>query len=285
MSQIVRSQRSASTRDLAYPLALTAFMALGLRVSILGVAWPSIRTTFDLSQSGLGVVLFVTGLGYLVSSFTLGRVIDRLGVGKMLIVSAAFLTITTVGIALAPSFPVMLGVSLLAGIGTGAIDAGINFFATRRFTETQMNRLHGCFGVGALVGPVLMGVLLGAGASWRTGYLLVSVIVAALTVLFVRSRQIWETAAPQTDTAQSAANMSPRDVLSMPVMWVCLLIFMFISGIEQTSGQWACSVIQEGMHTSDQVASLWSGLFWGGMAFGRLTLGGAAALVGTVPWI
>ena len=71
----------------------------------------------------------------------------------------------------------------------------------------------------------------------------------------------------------------------MPMMWVCLLIFMCIAGIEQTSGQWAFSVIQEGMQTSDQVASLWSGLFWGGMAFGRLTLGGTAVRVGTLRWI
>lgn len=272
-------------RDLAYPLALIAFMALGLRVSILGVAWPSIRTTFDLSQSGLGVVLFATGLGYLTSSFTLGRVIGRLGVGKMLIVSAAFLTVTTVGIALAPSFPFLLGVSLLSGIGTGAIDAGINFFATRHFSETQMNRLHGCFGVGALVGPILMGLLIGAGTSWRTGFLLVSLIVIGLTVLFALTRKIWETATPRATTESAVEVMSPRQVLSMPIMWVCLVIFMCISGIEQTSGQWAFSVIQEGMGTSDQIASLWSGLFWGGMAFGRLTLGGTAVRVGTLRWI
>lgn len=285
MSQLHRPRRLTGDHNLAYPLALIAFMALGLRVSILGVAWPSIRTTFDLSQSGLGIVLFATGLGYLTSSFTLGRVVGRLGVGKMLIVSAAFLTVTTVGIALSPNFPLLLGVSLLAGIGTGAIDAGINFFATRHFSETQMNRLHGCFGVGALVGPILMGVLLGSGASWRTGYLLVSLIVVGLTALFLVTRQIWETSAPNATTSQATEVMSPRQVLSMPIMWVCLLIFMCISGIEQTSGQWAFSVIQEGMGTSDQVASLWSGLFWGGMALGRLTLGGTAVRVGTLRWI
>jgi MFS family permease len=39
------------------------------------------------------------------------------------------------------------------------------------------------------------------------------------------------------------------------------------------------------MGKSDQVASLWSGLFWGGMAFGRLTLGGVAVRAGTLRWI
>jgi MFS family permease len=279
------SGRFAGDRDRSYLLALIAFVALGLRVAILGVAWPSIRTTFDLPQSGLGVVLFASGIGYMTTGFLLGRVIGRIGVGRMLIVSTALLTVTTVGLGLAPSYWAFLLVSLLAGFSTGAIDAGINFFATRHFSETQMNRLHGCFGVGALVGPILMGLLLGAGASWRAGYLLVSIVLVGLTALFFVTRQLWESATPRAAATQTTEVMTARQVLSMPIMWVCLILFLCISGIEQTSGQWAFSVIQEGMGTSDQVASLWSGLFWGGMAFGRLTLGGTAVRVGTLRWI
>jgi len=272
-------------RDRSYPLALLAFVALGLRVAILGVAWPSIRTAFDLPQSGLGEILFASSAGYMASGLLLGRVIGRLGVGRLLTISAAILTISTIGLGLAPGYPVFLFFSLLAGIGTGALDASVNFFATRRFTETGMNRLHGAFGVGALVGPVLMGFVLGAGASWRIGYLLVSVVLVGLTVLFGATRQLWETATMPPSPAQPVESRSPRQVLSMPVLWIGLVLFFCISGIEQTSGQWAFSVIKEGMGTSDQVASLWSGLFWGGMAFGRLTMGGAAVRVGTIRWI
>jgi fucose permease len=273
-------------RDRSYPLALVAFIALGLRVSVLGVAWPSIRDAFGLSQSGLGVVLFASGIGYMATGLLLGRVLGRIGVGRLLVLSAALLTVTTVGLALAPSAPIFLGVSFFAGIATGAIDASINFFATGHFSETEMNRLHGCFGIGALTGPVLFGLLLGAGASWRAGYLLIAVVLVGLTALFFVTRQLWETAAPRTSAAtESTATMTAGQVLSMPIMWVCLVLFLCISGIEQTSGQWAFSVIQEGMGQSDRVASLWSGLFWGGMAFGRLTLGGVAVRAGTLRWI
>lgn len=286
MGTTSRLRMAADGRDRSYLLALIAFVVLGLRVSILGVAWPSIRTTFDLSQSGLGVVIFSSGIGYLISTFLLGRIIGQVGVGRLLVVSAAIVTVMTVGIALAPSYPIFLAFSLLAGLGTGIIDAGINFFATRHFSETQMNRLHGCFGVGALIGPVLLGLLIGAGASWRTGYLLISLVLVGLVVLFFLTRQLWESATPRTPVSvQTTETKSALQVLSMPIVWACLLLFLCSSGIEQTSGQWAFSVIKEGMHTSDQVASLWSGLFWGGMAFGRLTLGGTAVRVGTLRWI
>ncbi len=286
---MARSLRLLSPgRDRSYPLALVAYIALGLRVSVLGVAWPSIRDAFGLSQSDLGVVLFASGIGFMATGFLLGRVLARIGVGRLLMLGAALLTVTTVGLALAPSYLAFLGVSFVAGISTCAIDASINFFATRHFSETEMNRLHGCFGIGAVVGPVAFGLLIGAGASWRTGYLLIALVLVGLTALFVVTRQLWETAAPRTAESESLAGAKPvtaGQVLSMPIMWVCLLLFLCIAGIEQTSGQWAYSVIQEGMGKSDQIASLWSGIFWGGMAFGRLTLGGVAVRVGTVRWI
>lgn len=285
MSNSQRLRPASGRRDLSYPLALIGFIAFGLRGAILGVAWPSIRTVFDLQQSSLGIILLASGIGYLGSGLVLGRVIGRIGVGRLLVISTAILTVTTIGLAVAPSYALFLFFSMLAGIGTGALDAGVNFFATRHFTETGMNRLHGCYGIGALAGPVLMGVLLGAGLSWRIGYLVAAVVLAGLTVMFVMTRQLWETPAPSDSVVQTIKAMNPKQVLAMPVLWVCLLLFFLNSGIEQTSGQWAFSVVRDGMGKSDQVSSLWAGLFWGGMAFGRLTLGGAAARVGILRWI
>lgn len=285
---MIRSQRPAPDpvgRDLTYPLALIAFTALGLRVAMLGVAWPSIRSEFGLAQTGLGVALFASGIGYMTIGLLLGRVVGRLGVGRLLVLSAALLTLSTGGLALAPSWMFFLAFSFVSGTATGAIDAGINFFATEHFSETGMNRLHGCFGVGALGGPVLMGLLLGAGVSWRIGYLLTSLVLAGLTGLFVVTRNFWAASTPRTPTTRPVETLSPRRVLVMPVVWVSLFLFLSISGIEQTSGQWAFSVIQEGMGQSERIASLWSGLFWGGMALGRLTLGGTAVRIGILRWI
>ncbi len=280
-----RQRPASGGRNRSYPLALLAFVAFGLRGSILGVAWPSIRTVFELPQSGLGVILFASGIGYLGSGLVLGRVIGRIGVGRLLVASTAILAITTVGLALAPVYAVFLIFSLLAGIGTGALDAGVNFFATRHFSETGMNRLHGCFGIGALTGPVLMGLLLGAGLSWRIGYLAAALALLGLTAMFAVTRTLWESPAPSDSTAQAIKTMTPKQVLAMPILWMSLLLFFLITGIEQTSGQWAFSVIRDGMGKTDRVSSLWAGLFWGGMALGRLTLGGVAVRVGTVRWI
>ncbi len=148
-----------------------------------------------------------------------------------------------------------------------------------------MNRLHGCFGVGALVGPILMGVLIGAGISWRIGYLLVALVLGGLTLVFVATRNLWETSSTPERSAPSVAAIPVRQVFAMPIVWVSLILFFCIAGIEVTSGQWAFSVIEEGMGRADGIASLWSGLYWGAMAFGRLTLGPVAVRAGTIRWI
>ena len=70
-------------------LAFVAFISLGLPDGLLGVAWPSIRTTFRLPLDSLGL-LFITGTtGYLTSSFFSGRLMARLGVGGLLAASCA----------------------------------------------------------------------------------------------------------------------------------------------------------------------------------------------------
>ena len=112
-------------------IALIAFASLGLPDGVLGVAWPSIRRSFGLPASQLGALLASAMVGYLQSSFASGAVVARLGVGRVLLWSSVLMVANSLAYALAPAWPVMVAAGLLAGLGAGAIDAGINAFARR----------------------------------------------------------------------------------------------------------------------------------------------------------
>src|SRR5207248_2754427 len=56
-------------------LSYLAFISLGLPDTVIGVAWPSIRDRFGVSQAGLGFVLSVGVAGYVVSSVFAGRAV------------------------------------------------------------------------------------------------------------------------------------------------------------------------------------------------------------------
>jgi hypothetical protein len=55
----------------------------------------------------------------------------------------------------------------VAGLGAGAIDAGLNAYAAHKFTARQMAWLHGCWGVGATLGAMAAASVLAAGMPWR----------------------------------------------------------------------------------------------------------------------
>jgi len=271
-----------ATSTLVLLISYIAFISIGFPDAVLGVAWPSVRETFGLSQAGLGYILFASGAGYCFSGLISGKIIDRLGVGRLLVVSTALVTTGLLGYSIAPVFPAFLAVAILIGLGSGAIDSALNFYAAERFSEAVMNRLHAFFGVGALIGPLIMGGVLEWGVSWRWGYVIVGSILLTMTILFAISRRLWDVGEnhPEAGTARVAAT-PVRDVLRDRAVLLNVTIFFFCTGVEFTGGQWAFTVMRERFGQSDGVASLWAGLYWGALATGRLTLGMISARVGT----
>src|SRR6187431_2658427 len=60
---INRSPHSLALLVIAY----LGFISLGLPDTLIGVAWPSVRATFELSQGAVSVVFFGVGFSYFVS--------------------------------------------------------------------------------------------------------------------------------------------------------------------------------------------------------------------------
>ena len=58
-------------------LIFLAFIALGMPDGLLGVGWPSIRAGFGIPLEALGVLLFTSMVGYLISSFLSGMLMRR----------------------------------------------------------------------------------------------------------------------------------------------------------------------------------------------------------------
>src|SRR5262245_48189571 len=107
-------------------LAYAAFVSLGLPDGLLGVAWPSIRVSFGLPLDALGALITSTTVGYLASSFTSGRMLARIGVGWLLVLSGLATTVSLLGYSVVPVWAAMVALGVLAGLGAGAIDAGLN---------------------------------------------------------------------------------------------------------------------------------------------------------------
>src|ERR1041385_7835888 len=156
-------------------LAWLSFISLGLPDGLNGVAWPSIRADFHLPLDALGALLMMFTVDYLASSFSSGPLLARISVGTLLALSCLATAVSLIGYALAPAWWVMVALGMLAGLGAGAIDAGLNTFAATQFSARMVNWLHACYGVGAAGGPAIMTSVLAANHPWQQGYAVVGV--------------------------------------------------------------------------------------------------------------
>lgn len=262
-------------------LAYLSFVSLGLPDGLNGVAWPSIRGYFDLPVDALGSLLVMFTAGYLASSFSSGRLLRLMSLGSLLALSCVATGMSLIGYALSPSWGLMVAMGAVAGLGAGAIDAGLNTFAATQFSVRMTNWLHACYGIGAASGPMIMTSVLAAHQPWQRGYAIVGVWQLLLAVCFGLTRRWWpERSASERVASSSGRRMPNLSTLRLPVMRLSIAVFFLYTGIEAAAGIWAYSLFTEARAIPLTTAGTWVSVYWGGLTVGRLLAGVA---VGWVP--
>lgn len=253
-----------------FAVSLVAFVSLGLPDAVLGVAWPSIRRDFTLPLDRLGFLLFAAMTGYLLASILTGPLVRRLGVGGLLVASSALVVTSACAYAVSESWPGLASAAVLAGLGGGAIDAGINAYAAARFPAGRVAWLHASYGVGAALGPLLMAGVLARGASWRWGYACIALLLGVLGLGFLRTRDLWNSEGATQSTGPDARFLGS---LGQPGVWANIALFFLYTGVEATAGQWAYSLFTEGRGTAPALAGVAVSGYWASLTAGRLVSG------------
>ncbi|MEU4470393.1 MFS transporter [Micromonospora sp. NPDC023888] len=263
-------------------LAYLAFVSLGLPDSLLGVGWPSIRGDFDVPTEAVGLVLTAGTVGYLTSSVLAGFTLARVGVGALLAGSTLLASLALTGYALSPVLAVLVGCALLVGLGSGAVDSGLNAYAAGAFGPRHMNWLHAFFGLGVAIGPLIMTGVLSAGLSWRWGYGIVAATQLALATAFALTVRAWRRGSPATTGAATSpvVRVPIRATLRLPAVWSGTLAFALYVAIEVSAGLWAFLLLTEGRGVSATVAGGCVSAYWGSLFVGRVVQGVVAERLG-----
>ncbi|MBR0667092.1 MFS transporter [Roseomonas hellenica] len=266
-----------SKRSLLAALSFAAFTSLGLPDGVIGVAWPSIRMAFGVPLDALGVLVAVTTVGYLASSFLGGAVMRALPIGSLLALSTAAAATALLGFALAPAWPLMVALGFLAGLGGGAVDASLNAYGAAHFSARTLNWLHAFFGLGTTIGPLVVTAVLGAGLSWRWSYLVVGAAQMLLAMTFFATRERWHHDAKGASGAAPLASAARTiDTLRRLPVWLGMATFFFYSGVELAVAQWSYSLLTLGRGVPDTTAGLFVSLYWGSLMLGRVLFGAVA---------
>jgi len=224
----------------------------------------------------LGGLLFSTMLGYLVSSFFSGRILAKLGVGRLLAVSCAATGACLISYTLVPAWGLVVALGVIGGLGAGAIDAGINTYIAANHGESLMQWLHASFGVGVTLGPLIMTGALNLFHAWRVGYAVVGAAQLALATAFALTAARWKVQRkPESDTETHLMDYKTplRETLRERGAWLSIFLFFIYTGIELTLGHWAYTLLTESRGIAPDLAGLWAGSYWATFTVGRVLAG------------
>lgn len=254
-----------------------SFISLGLPDAVLGAAWPIIHEEFGVPISFSGSIYMLISCCTILSSLKSESLRLRFGTGKITAFSVLLTAVAIFGFSISPSLSVMLFFAIPYGLGAGSVDAALNHYVAVHYSGRSMNWLHCMWGIGAALGPYILGVVLQRGESWRSGYLVLSMIQATLTIVLFLSLGLWGKEEKKEKTEEKKTPMSFRQILSITGAKECLVSFFLYCAIEQTLGLWSGSFMVYSLKIEAKLAASFVALFYFGITFGRFLAGILAA--------
>lgn len=265
-----------------------AFISLGLPDALLGSAWPSMYGEFSVPVSYSGIIFMIIAAGTIVSSLQSDRLTRRWGTGRVTAASVLLTAAALFGFSVSGSFLALCLWAVPYGLGAGSVDAALNNYVALHYKSRHMSWLHCMWGIGASVGPYIMGHVLTGGQTWNMGYRVISFLQIALTAILFVSLPLWSRKSEETepeagDTVsetlpeETAAGrkrpLSLREIIRIPGAKEKMFSFFCYSMVEQTTSLWAGSylVFHKGM--SAESAAGFAGLFFIGITAGRFLSG------------
>ena len=245
-----------------------AFISLGLPDALLGAAWPSMVPELGAPVSFAGVIFVIISVGTVVSSLLSQRLNLRFGPGRVTAFSVAMTAAALFGFASCRTAWQLCLWALPYGLGAGSVDACLNNYVALHYASRHMSWLHCMWGIGASVGPYIMGAVLSAGRHWSAGYHAIGVLQLALTALLLLSLPLWKKNGEQGE-GEKAKPLGLKEIFAIPGAKPLLLAFFCYCALEQTMGLWAGSYLALYRGFTPERAAGFTGLFFLGITLGR----------------
>ncbi|MDT0187385.1 MFS transporter [Microbacterium sp. ARD31] len=256
------------------PTLTAARNAVGLSFFLNGLvfsSWvsriPEVRSSFDLSNGGLGLVLLAIALGSVLALPTSGALINRWGTVVIVRFGATAATIgmVTAALGLGHVLPVTVLGLFVYGLGIGVWDVAMNVEGAeveRGLRRTIMPRFHAGFSAGTVVGALLGALLIELSVPGVVH--LVAIVLLSVALVFRTSPSFLPVAESHDEHPTSAARawLEPRTLL-IGVMVLALAM------TEGTANDWLAVALVDGHDVSHAVGVAGFAVFVLAMTAGR----------------
>lgn len=255
-----------------------SFIGLGLPDALLGSAWPVMYQELQVPVSLAGIISMIISFDTILSSLLSDRMTRRFGTGMVTAVSTGMTAIALFGFSVSHSWGMLILWAIPYGLGAGGVDASINNYAAVHYESRHMSWLHCMWGIGASVGPYIMGWVLAGGRPWNMGYAIVSIIQIGLTMVLLFSLPLWKTGTAAESEAvkcsgENEKSLTISEIFHIPGVKEVIVVFFCYCALEQTAGLWASSymVLHHGIDA--ETAARYASMFYLGITAGRAISG------------
>ena len=250
-----------------------AFVGLGLPDGLLGAAWPSIYPSMGADVAWAGIVSCVISVGTVVSSLMSDRLTYRFGCGKITAVSVGLTAVALFGFSVSDSFWMLCLFAIPYGLGAGSVDAALNNYVALHYASRHMSWLHCMWGLGASVGPYIMGYALTGGLGWNAGYRIVGLVQVLIVALLFFSLPAWKQRKADSNDPAGGKPLKLGQILGIRGAKEVLVMFFCYCGLEATAMLWSASYFVMKCGMDPDSAATWAAAFYVGMTAGRAVSG------------
>lgn len=245
-----------------------SFISLGLPDGLLGAAWPTMYPELNAPVSFAGVISMIIAFGTIVSSLLSDRLTYKLGPGKVTFLSVAMTAAALFGFSVSNSLWMLCLFAIPYGLGAGGVDASLNNYVALHYSSRHMSWLHCMWGLGATIGPYIMGFVLSGGGHWSAGYRYVGLLQILLTAILLLSLPLWKNRQADSD-GESAKPLPLSQVVRMPGAKEIMVTFFCYCGLEQTAMLWGSSYLALYKGIPAETAAFFASMFFIGITAGR----------------
>lgn len=239
---------------------------LGLNSAVLGPTLPQLAVHTGASIEAISLLFSASAFGFLIGSFAGGKLYEKFNGHAIL----ALALLTEVGVVftapLLSSYWSLVGLITVTGIAQSVMIVGGNTLLVWRFQDSGsvlMNSMHFCFGLGALLSPVFVGLSMTHSSDVNWAFWAIGIITIP-AIFLVISQPAPKQPEKNEDGEESTGHTDYR------LVFIISVFYCFYVGGEIGFGGWVYTfAVKNSLMTVADAAYLVSA-FWGSVTVGRL---------------
>ncbi|GAO49481.1 hypothetical protein G7K_3631-t1 [Saitoella complicata NRRL Y-17804] len=267
--------------------SFTEFMTLGLHDGAIGALLLYLESYYHIGYVLVSVIFLSNAFGYIIGVVAGPYIFNRFGRFYTIGAGVGLQFLTYALICWRPPYPLFIIAFCFAGIGFALMLAQVNVFhAALQNSTTLLGYLHGGYGLGATIAPLIATQMVTRGVPWNY-YFYIMVGVTAMSMVFI----LWAFKPRPEDAAyelaqrrgslmgsnEEAKPQGLKTALKNRTTVITAIFLCFYQGAEVCLGGFLVAFLVQARN-GDPTAAGWVATgFWGGIVAGRFLLGHASA--------